>query len=128
MLCPEVNNFQTNQRNRESIKSGKIGDNTFKTGLKSSLGSLGGGRGVSVIVPHASNDATNKLVKTLQDDTEYYVVKDFSPAILFNKDFLHNFVMSGNLCVVKMHNGCQYVEQSLEIHNKTLVLSLFTDM
>ena len=128
MLCPEVNNFSTNQRSRVTVKSGKVGDNTFKTEVKSCLGSIVGVRGVSVIVPHASQEAANKVISTLQDDTEYYVVHDFSPAVLFNKDFLHNFVNSGNLCILNIHNGCQFIEQRLEVHNKTLHLSLFNEM
>ena len=49
MLCPDVDNFRTNQRHRSRVKSGKVGDTSLKEEVAASVARLGAVRGVAVV-------------------------------------------------------------------------------
>jgi len=126
MLCPEVQNFQTNLRHRVTEKNGRIGDSNYKSELRTSITDLGVVTGVVVSVPGTGCDNLRNIINVLQEDTEFYSVSDFSPAVLFNKEFLHNFVQSGSLFMVNKHKNtqCGYVEECIYLSNKNLNLTL----
>jgi len=126
MLCPEVENFQTNTRHRATDKSGRIGDLNYKSELRSSIIDLGVITGAVMTVPGTNCDNLKNIKGVLQEDTEYYSMTDFSPAILFNKEFIQNFVLSGSLCIVNKHKNaqCGFVEESIYLSNKILSISL----
>ena len=117
MLCPEVQTFCTNQRHKCQDKEGRVGD---KTGVAR----LGGVEGVIVIIPDANEDIAANITASLEEDTDFYCVDDFSPAILFNKDFQANFVKSGSLNISNKFST-SFVEQRISLQNKILNLSIF---
>ena len=126
MLCPEVQNFSTNQRHRRQDKKGRVGDTDFRNHVKNGVGRLGGVQGVNVVIPTADEDVTANITAVLEDDTDYYCVEDFCPAVLFNKDFQANFIKSGSLNIINKFNS-SFVEQRINLQNKYLNLSIFNN-
>ena len=124
MLCPEVQTFCTNQRHKSQDKNGRVGDTDFRNHVKTGVARLGGVEGVIVIIPDANEDIAANITASLEEDTDFYCVDDFSPAILFNKDFQANFVKSGSLNISNKFST-SFVEQRISLQNKILNLSIF---
>ena len=129
MECPEVGRFKTNEKQSCSVKTGRVGDADLKETMKSSLRKLGGITGVTVVLPSeepegmSGSDTVREVRRMLEEDTEYYSVEDFDPSVLFDKEFLANFVDSGDLVIVTDRQG-RYVEEEINFHNQELSLSL----
>ena len=129
MECPEVRRFQTNERQSCSVKTGRVGDADLKQTLNSSLSSLGGITGVTVVLPSqepgvmSGGQTVREVRRMLEEDTEYYSVEDFDPSVLFDKEFLVNFVDSGDLVILTDSSG-NYVEEQVTFHNHQVSLSL----
>ena len=129
MECPEVRIFKTNERQSSSVKTGRVGDADLKQTIKSSLSKLGGITGVTVVLPSeepgvmSDSEAVREVRRMLEEDTEYYAVEDFDPSVLFDKEFLVNFVDSGDLVILTDRPG-RYVEEQIIFHNQQLGLSL----
>ena len=126
MLCPKAQTFRPNQRHRRQDKKGRVGDTDFRNHVRNGVGRLGGVEGVNVIIPTADEDVIANVAAILEDDTDYYCVNDFSPAVLFNKDFQANFVKSGSLNIVNKFSS-NYVEQRIHLQNNHLNLSIFNN-
>ena len=129
MECPEVRKFSTNEKQSCSVTTGRVGDSDLKQRVKSSLGRLGGITGVTVVLPcegrgvMPGSNTVRELRSMLEEDTEYYSVEDFDPSVLFDKEFLVNFVDSGELVILTDRSG-SYVEEEINFHNHQLSLSL----
>ena len=129
MECPEVRKFSTNEKQSCWVTTGRVGDSDLKQRVKSSLGRLGGITGVTVVLPSeepegmSGSDTVREVRRMLEEDTEYYSVEDFDPSVLFDKEFLANFVDSGDLVIVTDCQG-RYVEEEINFHNQQLSLSL----
>ena len=128
MECPEVRRFLTNDRNISSVKSGKVGGAEFKQNIKSRLRALGGVRGVTVVMPSTEPaDSASKTVDLvtdlLREDSDYYSLQHFDPSVIFSKEFLVNFVSSGDLVISTDQSG-HHVQESVSLHDKQLQLSL----
>ena len=132
MECPEVGRFKTNEKQSSSVKTGRVGDADLKETIKSSLTKLGGITGVTVVLPSedpggmSESDTVREVRRMLEEDTEYYSVEDFDPSVLFDKEFLVNFVDSGDLSILTDRPG-RYVEEEISFHNHQLCLSLIED-
>ena len=72
----------------------------------------------------AGSEAVMEVRRMLEEDTEYYSVEDFDPSVLFDKEFLVNFVDSGDLTILTDHRPGRYVEEQINFHNQQLSLSL----
>ena len=132
MECPDIHKFLTNTRHRSHVRAGKIGDPDFKEGVRADLGRLGGLTGVRLVLPLTSDQPrggadslTSHLTSVLEEDTQYYEIRDFCPAVMFSKEFLANFVNIGTLSIVSQNDRGFLVQESLSFHNKTLNISLF---
>ena len=131
MECPDIHKFLTNKRHRSHVRAGKIGDPGFKDSVRSDLQRLGGVTGLSLVLPLTSeqppgaDSLASHLASLLEEDTQYYEVRDFCPAVMFNKEFLANFVNTGTLSILSKNNRGCFVQESLSFHNKTLNISLF---
>ena len=129
MECPEVRRFKTNEKQSCSVTTGRVGDADLKQRVKSSLSRLGGITGVTMVLPSEEPAVTggSKTVREvrnmLEEDTEYYLVEDFDPSVLFDKEFLVNFVDSGDLVILTDRPG-RYVEEEITFHNQQLSLNL----
>ena len=129
MECPDIHKFLTNKRHRSQVRAGKIGDPVFKDTVRSDLMRLGGVTGLCLVLPPSSeqppDSLASHLTSLLEDDTQYYEVRDFCPAVMFSKEFLVNFVNSGTLNILSQNDRGFVVQESLNFHNKTLNISLF---
>ena len=132
MECPDIHKFLTNTRHRSHVRAGKIGDPGFKEGVRSDLQRLGGLTGLSLVLPLASDQPrgaadslASHLTSVLEEDTMYYEVRDFCPAVMFSKEFLTNFVNIGTLSIISQNDRGFLVQESISFHNKTLNISLF---
>ena len=128
MECPEVMRFQTNDRQISSLKSGKVGEPEFRHNVRSQLDRLGGVTGVTVVLPSTqqggeASEAISRVRNLLEENTVCYSVQHFEPAVIFSKEFLVNFVSSGELVILSDQRG-PYLEERLCLHNKHLQLSL----
>ena len=131
MECPEVGRFKTNEKQSWSVKTGRVGDAEagLRQTIKTSLDKLGGITGVTVVLPSeepggmSGRDTVREVRRMLEEDTEYYSVEDFDPSVLFDKEFLVNFVDSGDLAILTDRPG-RYVEEEINFHNHQLSLSL----
>ena len=132
MECPEVGGFKTNVKQSWSVKTGLVGEAGeagLKQTIKTSLDKLGGITGVTVVLPSevsggmSGSDTVREVRRMLEEDTEYYSVEDFDPSVLFDKEFLVNFVDSGELVILTDRSG-SYVEEEINFHNHQLSLSL----
>ena len=131
MECPDIHKFPTNKRHRSRVKFGKIGDSGFKNDVRSEMLRLGGVTGLSLTLPSSSqppegDSLASHLTSVLKDDTQYYEVMDFCPALIFRKEFVSNFVNTGSLSILShTHLDSQsYVLESLSFHDKTLNISI----
>ena len=128
MECPEVQTFLTNDRTISSLKSGRVGDAEFKENVKSRLRTLGGVTGVSVVMPStgqitSTSKTVDQVMDMLREDSDYYSVQHFDPSLIFSKEFLVNFVSSGDLIITTDRLG-HYVQESVSLQDKQLHLSL----
>ena len=126
MECPDIHKFLTNTRHRSHVRAGKIGDPGFKESVRSDILRLGGVTGLSLVLPPAlgAESLASHLASALEEDTQYYEVRDFRPALMFSKEFRANFVNIGTLSVLSQNDGGFLVQESLSFHNKTLNISL----
>ena len=129
MECPDIHKFPTNKRHRSQVRAGKIGDPGFKDTVRSDLLRLGGVTGLCLVLPPASeqppDSLASHLASLLEEDTQYYDVRDFCPAVMFSKEFVANFVNTGALSILSQNDRGFVVQESLNFHNKTLNISLF---
>ena len=125
MICPEVDNFSCNTKYHSRVRRGRTGDKDYKQELRSQVERAGPVESVTVTLPSVDNrEALNIISNVLQQDTQHYHVLDFTPAILFNKEFQHNFIKSGSLTIINRDTGHSFVEQKISLHQKTLNLSI----
>ena len=108
MECPDIHKFLTNKRHRSHVRAGKIGDPVFKDTVRSDLLRLGGVTGLCLVLPPSSEQPPDRLAShltsLLEDDTSYYEVRDFCPAVMFSKEFLLNFVNTGTLNILSQND------------------------
>ena len=128
MLCPDVDNFRTNQRHRSRVKSGKVADTSLKEEVVASVARLGAVRGVAVVLPSpdpAPDPAlASSVAALLGRDTQHYAVADFSPGLVFSRDFVSNFLCTGSLHIVTPRDHGPRVS----LYNKVLHLTIPSDL
>ena len=124
MLCPDVDNFRTNQRHRSRVKSGKVGDTSLKEEAVASVARLGAVRGVAVVLPSPDPALASSVAALLGRDTQHYAVADFSPGLVFSRDFGTTFLKTGSLHIVTPRDHGPRVS----LNNKVLHLSIPSDL
>ena len=127
MLCPDVINFKSSLKQESNVVSGKLCDPKFKTVLKTHLQSLGNIFGVKIVLPSSGpSNTSDKIMKVLTEDTDYYVVENnFDMSVIFDKTFHHNFVLSGDLSMSTMNMIPSLIPSpTMSMSNSNLSLSL----
>merc|ERR550517_602792 len=71
----------------------------------------------------SASKTVDLVTDLLREDSDYYSLQHFDPSIIFSKEFLVNFVSSGDL-VISTDKFGHHVQESVSLHDKQLQLSL----